>query len=1227
MARPLEQARKIGKSDLVVGIPFFDEVGTIPGVIQTITEGIRKYYPDKKVVIITVGDRRNGIEAKKTADRVEIKGKNIHRMSLLNLEELSGKGWCMRIVLELAQQLGAPALFLDASLGSITDSGGKRLGLQPETIKSLYQPLLQGFDYITPYYINHQWDGTITNHLCYPLMTVIYGKRIRQPIGGEIALSNKFVHILLRDPEVWFTDIGTYGVDNWITSEAIVHEMKLGLGQSFLTTKIRYSSEDKHSKLFKQVASILFDQIIKNSPWWISRSTDQIRKDQRVELFNAINEVYPPPVSFDWSVQIERFKDILLEKEQDYKTIFSLEVNQSLKRISEIAQEDFLFPESLWVEVVYDFLLEYAFCDPLVKEEFTKDEMLDSLIPIYLARAASFAKQTQNLETLEAERLIAHQADEFIQKREGFMARWQIKANEYRKAYSQLHYLINHGGNRFARLIREEIDEAGRKILYLAPVEEGKDRNTFLGEAKRYARILSEIEGREVVINDNGEGGQKITTVPLTRPCLELSHSPFEEDYLVITKELAASHLALKALYLSPDTRVVQITRADITSLPWIEFDERLIEQIKKDIINRAIRKNLQAISPLYFEEKVKKITDLIHKSIAQRFSKYAAYPRLCAEATLIAYEVFIKLGYFVDSMWTRDLHYFLRVSHGDTELIVDLTSDQFSLNRFSFLALEIEVITSLFREGKGQEISKEKTLGLIEEIAQIDFTGRSLPERDSLMITLQKLKEAAAKAGCVLGVKLDQILARLLEVQLIQQIKEKRNSLEDIYRAAIVRVDPYVAMRRALDFERPEEMGGILRVGNRDYDLSRIENIFVVGAGNEALMMARALVDTLGESITRGVLCVPEKKTMGPKRMRKFKLFSTGYPISNPKVLEGSCEIKSLLQNAGKADMVITLISDYASDLMCYPCDGLAFEHIQNTKSLLKAASANITEIYSVLKHLEALKGGKMRILASDVRSFITLAISDEPSLGDEPAIIAGGPTVGDESTFSDALEVLNKYSLLDKVSGEVRDFLQKGAAGLVPENPRLDDPLFSFEKSEYLLVADNDAALDHACHRAEKLGYRSQVINKKMIGEVHHVAKEISFLVNERRYPVFPQAIIIGGKPTVNMNGISPGKGGRMSMLATILAGSLAEEKLDNVTILAADTDGIDGNSDIAGGVVDSRIIQKAESLGLRYRDFLKDFDSATLLKKLGWELRVGKTGTDVGDLVVVLIHPKRD
>jgi glycerate-2-kinase len=1222
MRNPREQARKIGKADLVVGIPFFDEAQTIPGVIKTATEGIRRYYADKKAVIITVGDSRKGSKAKEAADAVKIKEKNIQRISFLNLEELSGKGWCMRIVLELAQQLEAPVIFLDADLRSIADRKGIIMGLQPETIKWLYQPLLEGFDYITPYYLRHKWDGTITNHLCYPLIAAIYGKRIRQPIGGEIAISYRFGQILLKNPEVWFTDIGTYGIDNWITSEAIVNEMKIG--ESFLTAKVHNPSEGKLEKMFKQVASVLFDQIMKNSAWWTSRSTDQIRKSLEIELVNPIHELEPPPVFFDWEGHIAEFKKNFANRWQDYETIFSMEVYHELKRLSEMNQVDFIFPPSLWAKVVYDFLLEYAFCDPLIKEEFIKEEMLDTLIPIYLARAASFAKETQKMTTLEAEELVRQQANEFIRGRKSFIDRWQIKANEYAKAHSQLHYLTNPEGKRFARLINEEVDEKGRKILYLEPIEQREDRNTFLGEAKRYARVLAEIEAREVVITDISELSRPIPVPKVTKPLLELPSSPFEEDYLVLSKELAMTHPALKALYLSPDTRVVQISRADVTSLPWTEFNESLIEELIDAIVSQAKRQNLHAASPLYFEDKIKKIAALIHNSLEQKFSKYSAYPRLCAEATLVATEVLVDLGYYVDTLWTRDLHYFLMVSYGESELIVDLTSDQFALNRFSFLLLEIELVTALLREGKKEEVNREKTQGLIDEIAQLDLKIRSLPERDSLIITLQKLREAACKANYSLGDKLDRILTQLLKVQLCQQIREKRNSLEDIYRAAVVRVDPYIAIRRIIDYERPEERRGRLRVGSRDYDLSRVENILVVGAGKVSRRMAEALLDILGERITGGVLCLPEKELAAPSLRKKFQLFAGGYPIPNQESVKGAQKIKLLLQSAGEADMVITILSSGAAELMCCPCEGLSLRDLQDTVALLKAASVDISEINTVTKHLDALKGGKLRRLGSRVKRFITLVLSDGPDLGDEPAIIGGAPTIGDESTFADALEVLNKYYLLDKVSTSVKDFLQRGAANLVPENPRFEDPLFAYENLEYLLVGDNDSALDNAYHRAEKLGYRTRVVNKKMVGEVHEVAQEILLMIKRDLSSPFPQAIVLGGKPTVKLNTSRPGQGGRMTMLAILLAKGLAEEHLDQVTILAADTDGMDGNSDIAGGIVDSQTIPLARSLGLQYTDFIKHFDCATLLKKLGQELSIGNTGTDVGDLVVILNHP---
>lgn len=405
------EIEKIKKIDIVVSITFFKETTTLKYVIETVVTGLQKYYPEKRALIFAVGVENFSNEGAKIANEIIIRDDNIQK--LVTLLNLRGKGWAMRLGLETARFLDADIVFLDADLRKIHDKLGNIVGLVPETIKLILEPILQeDVDYVTPYYVRHKWDGTITNNLVYPLTASIYGKKIRQPIGGEIGISKKFTQILLQNPKVWIeNDVGKYGVDIWITLEAIVNGVKIE--QVFLTSKIHNPSEGKLENMYKEVANSLFHHIKKNISWWTKLTQEEIEKNSEVKIHNKIYQIQPEEVPFNWQKAIEFFQKSFQQNTSYYQKILSSENYIKLLNLSKASQEQFIFETNLWSHIVYDFIIQYL----KLNSEEEKETLLHSMVPIYLGRTSYSAKITDKISSWEAEKLIHQVVNEFIKER------------------------------------------------------------------------------------------------------------------------------------------------------------------------------------------------------------------------------------------------------------------------------------------------------------------------------------------------------------------------------------------------------------------------------------------------------------------------------------------------------------------------------------------------------------------------------------------------------------------------------------------------------------------------------------------------------------------------------------------------------------------------------------------------------------------------------------------
>ncbi len=435
------------------------------------------------------------------------------------------------------------------------------------------------------------------------------------------------------------------------------------------------------------------------------------------------------------------------------------------------------------------------------------------------------------------------------------------------------------------------------------------------------------------------------------------------------------------------------------------------------------------------------------------------------------------------------------------------------------------------------------------------------------------------------------------------------REDARRILEAAVAAADPRAAVTRALRRE-----GGLLRVagGEETVELGAVERVWVVGAGKAAEGMARGALEVLGDRVAGGTVTVPAGRT---PPLPGLEVWEAAHPVPDTRGLAGATAALETARAAGERDLVLCLLSGGASALWAAPPAGVSLTELRELTGALLRAGVPIGEVNAVRKHLSRIAGGWLARAAAPAR-LLTLAVSDV--VGSAPETIGSGPTVPDPSTFAEALEVLRSREV--PAPAAVLAHLQRGATGEVPETPAPGDPAFA--RASYHVVARNRDALAAAAREAERLGYRATVVGDDLEGEAREVAAQVAALAwgSHAELPSggAPAAFLLGGETTVTVRG--RGAGGRNQELA--LAAALEMEGEPGVVVAAMGTDGRDGPTEAAGGMVDGETVARGRALGLDPREALEHNDSHTFLRVTGDLLVTGPTGTNVNDVVVVLV-----
>ena len=436
---------------------------------------------------------------------------------------------------------------------------------------------------------------------------------------------------------------------------------------------------------------------------------------------------------------------------------------------------------------------------------------------------------------------------------------------------------------------------------------------------------------------------------------------------------------------------------------------------------------------------------------------------------------------------------------------------------------------------------------------------------------------------------------------------KKGRKVILDLIETAIKAVDSYEAVQKLVHIDSNRK----LIVGNLSYDLSKIRNIFVVGAGKATLPIAQALEEILGDRIKKGAIVV---KRGEKRRLKRIHVREASHPIPDEAGLEGGKEIMAIAKEAKEGDLVFCAITGGASALMILPVQGISLEEKQKVTDLLLKCGATIDEINTVRKHISAIKGGRLAVQIHPAEIINLIVI-------DEVAGLPWGPTVPDTTTFGDAIRALKRHFLWEKVPSSVKKHLEKGLTDTSLETPKPKD--FEGLKVHNVILADNEIACKAAKKRAEKLGFNSAILSTVMEGESREVGialASVAIEIEKNWRPLKPPCVlVVGGETTVTIEG-EAGEGGRNQEL--ILGFSLKIGGIANIVAASIGTDGTDGPTNIAGGIADGYTLKRAKEKRIDILENLRKHNSSYVLRELGDAIYTGPTGTNVMDLCLIVI-----
>ncbi|MGH9672452.1 MAG: glycosyltransferase [Bryobacteraceae bacterium] len=408
-----ERVEALGAADIVVGIPSYNNAETIAHVVRMALYGLHRYFAEYKGVIVNSdGGSKDGTQQKvldASTDSAEVVNLPYPVFPVQKLSTpyhgIPGKGSAFRTMFEITRRLGSKLLVVfDSDLRSIT----------PEWVEVLVTPILkEEYDFVAPYYTRHKFDGTITNSIVYPLTRALYGKSIRQPIGGDFSFSARLVDRFLGQ-DVWETDVARFGIDIWVATQALCGGFKVC--QGFLGAKV-HDPKDPASDLSAMIAQVvgsLFQELERNVSIW-----QKVRGSEKVPVFGSIVPVATEPVKVDVGKMVHSFQIGCQNLREIWAMFLAPASMVELNRISKRDLGQFAFPDEIWVRIVYDFAMAYHL------RTLSRDHLLRALTPLYLGWVASFVIQMQEAGPDEVERHLEKLCLAYEEQKPYLISRWR----------------------------------------------------------------------------------------------------------------------------------------------------------------------------------------------------------------------------------------------------------------------------------------------------------------------------------------------------------------------------------------------------------------------------------------------------------------------------------------------------------------------------------------------------------------------------------------------------------------------------------------------------------------------------------------------------------------------------------------------------------------------------------------------------------------------------------
>ena len=444
-------------------------------------------------------------------------------------------------------------------------------------------------------------------------------------------------------------------------------------------------------------------------------------------------------------------------------------------------------------------------------------------------------------------------------------------------------------------------------------------------------------------------------------------------------------------------------------------------------------------------------------------------------------------------------------------------------------------------------------------------------------------------------------------EELLSKDLKEGRGIILRIIERTIREMNYYTIIKKILRVE-----DNILKINDIDIKLDDVEHVYIIAGGKNSSFMALALEDALGERISEGV--VIEKKGCQLKT-KKIPIILAGHPMPDRESVRGAEEVIRIAGKASKKDLLIICVSGGWTALASSPPEGVTLREFEETYDLLLKSGVPIEKMNIIRNHLSSLGRGKLAILANEATVIGLISV-------DEIGGLPWGPTVPDNSTFKDAIKVLNQYNLMESIPSSVKSYLEEDS--FERETPKQKDYDRRRTKVHNIVIADNIMMCSKARREATKLGIKAHVFSTGIEGEAKDVGKILAGIaktIHNVGTPFEPPCLLIaGGETTVSIQGENHGEGGRNQEM--VLSAAQEISGFDRIFIASIATDGTDGPTNIAGAIVDGNTVELAERKGINIEEELEKHNSSSVFRRIKDAVYTYDTGTNLMDLMVIYV-----